>query len=254
MQTSAGAGRRPRRDAAANRESLIRAAALCLAESPDASLEQIAAAAGLTRRAVYGHFANRDELVFALIERGTERLNRAAEPSATEISAPVAIALLGARLWSVVGHVRLLASMALTQPYVERVTIALAPVREHLGAVVALGIADGTLRGDLRPELLERLVEGSAIAVLLESARTGMPDAEGRRVAMLSMLATAGLSWREAGDLIDATPALRARENDPGDPGPYDLPFDAPFSGARTDTDQTDNGAGPESSPIGVLS
>jgi hypothetical protein len=43
-------GRTPRRDATANREALLAAAAAALGEASDASLERITAAAGLTRR------------------------------------------------------------------------------------------------------------------------------------------------------------------------------------------------------------
>jgi AcrR family transcriptional regulator len=201
--------RAPRRDAAENREALLTAAAATLAEAPDASLETIAAAAGLTRRAVYGHFAGRDELVLALIARGTTRLNAVAA-TVDHPEAPVAIALLGSRLWGAVEHVRLLAGMALAEPYVEHVAAALAPVRERLVQLVARGADDGSLRADIRPPLLARLIEESALAVLLESARTAMPDAEGRRLVMLAVLGTAGLGWREAGALIDGTPELTA--------------------------------------------
>ncbi|UOQ87769.1 TetR/AcrR family transcriptional regulator [Agromyces endophyticus] len=199
--------RAPRRDAAENRESLLIAAATTLAAAPDAPLEAIAAAAGLSRRAVYGHFAGRDELVLALIERGTARLNAVASTVEHE-STPVAIALLGSRLWGVVEHVRLLAGMALSAPYVERVASALAPVRERLALLVARGVVDGTVRDDLPQPLVARLIEESALAVLVESGRTGMPQAEGRRAVMLSVLGTAGLSWHEAGTLIDTTPEL----------------------------------------------
>lgn len=203
--------RTPRRDAAENREALLVAAAATLAETPEAPLEAIAAAAGLSRRAVYGHFAGRDELVLALIDRGTARLNSVAAQVAHP-EAPVAIALLGSRLWGAVEHVRLLAGMALSAPYVEHVARALAPVREGLLALVTRGAAEGGVRDDIAPALLARLVEEAALAVLLESGRTAMPDAEGRRLVMLSVLGTAGLGWREAGALIDGTPELAAEE------------------------------------------
>lgn len=199
--------RTPRRDAAENREALLSAAATALAEASDASIETIAAAAGLTRRAVYGHFAGREELVLALIERGTDRLNAVAA-TVEHDSTPVAIALLGSRLWGAVEHVRLLAGMALAEPYVERVAVALAPVRERLVELVARGASDGSLRDDIPAGLLARLVEESALAVLLEAARTGISDDEGRRLVMLSVLGTAGLGWREAGALIERTPEL----------------------------------------------
>ncbi|MRG59234.1 TetR family transcriptional regulator [Agromyces sp. CFH 90414] len=210
MPTSVDAGRRaPRRDAAENRESLLAAAAGALAEASDASLEAIARSAGLTRRAVYGHFANRDELVIALVDRGTRRLNRIAT-GVHHPDAPVALALLGARLWDAVEHVRLLAAMAVRDPYVDRVAAALAPVRAELLAIVERGGRDGSLRGDVPPAVLARLIEQSALAVLAEAGRPAAELAAGdaRRLVMLAVLGTAGLSWTEAGELIQTTTEL----------------------------------------------
>lgn len=199
--------RAPRRDAAANREALLTAAAEALSENPDASLEAIAGAAGLTRRALYGHFAGRDELVAALIASGAVRLNLVAAET-DHPDAPTAIALLGARLWHAVGHVRILATMAVREPHVDRVAAALAPVRERLDALVARGIAEGGIRPDIAPATLTRLIERSAIAVLLEASAGDLSVADGHRLVMASVLGTAGLGWREAGRLIDSTPEL----------------------------------------------
>lgn len=215
MPSVTDAGRRaPRRDATENRQSLLAAAATTLAQAPDASLESIAAAAGLTRRAVYGHFASRDALVLALIDSGAERLNAIA--AATDHAhTPTAIALLGARLWTAVGHLRLLAGMALREPYETHVAGALEPVRARIRRLVERGVADETVRRDIHPPMLARLIEESAIAVLLEAAATELGDDEGRHLVMLAVLSTVGLSWRDAGALIDATPELATPSSAP---------------------------------------
>ncbi|MBT2517951.1 TetR/AcrR family transcriptional regulator [Streptomyces sp. ISL-90] len=210
MQSDIDAGRRAqRRDATANREALLAAAAAALGEASDASLETITGAAGLTRRAFYGHFANRDELVLAVIDVGAERLNAIAE-STDHPHAPTAIALLGARLWNAVEHVRLLAGMAVREPYAAHAGSALRPVRERLLALVERGAAEGTVRGDIRPDVLARLIESAAISVLLEAAATGIDEAEGRRIVMLAVLGTAGLSWQDSADVIASAPELSA--------------------------------------------
>ncbi|MGW9183574.1 TetR/AcrR family transcriptional regulator [Agromyces sp. NPDC055661] len=217
MPSDIDAGRRPRRDATANREALLAAAADALGEASDAPLERITSAAGLTRRAFYGHFANRDELVVAVIDVGAARLNAiAAETDAPH--APTAIALLGARLWGAVEHVRLLAGMAVREPYATHAAEALAPVRERLRALVERGVAEGTVRPDIRADVLARLIESAAIAVLLEAAVTGIADLEGRRLVMLAVLGTAGLSWQDSADLIDTAPALAAPPIASGEP------------------------------------
>ena len=64
------------------------------------------------------------------------------------------------------------------------------------------------MRPDIRPATLARLIEASAIAVLVDAAETGIDDAEGRRLVMLAVLGTAGLSWRASAELIAATPEL----------------------------------------------
>jgi AcrR family transcriptional regulator len=217
MPSDIDAGRRPRRDATANREALLAAAADALGEASDAPLERITSAAGLTRRAFYGHFANRDELVVAVIDVGAARLNAiAAETDAPH--APTAIALLGARLWGAVEHVRLLAGMAVREPYATHAAEALAPVRERLRALVERGVAEGTVRPDIRADVLARLIESAAIAVLLEAAVTGIADLEGRRLVMLAVLGSAGLSWQDSADLIDTAPALAAPPIASGEP------------------------------------
>ncbi|WP_353807905.1 TetR/AcrR family transcriptional regulator [Agromyces sp. SYSU T00194] len=208
MPRSTSRARAPRADAAANRDALLTAAATTLATDPDASLEQIAQAAGLSRRAVYGHFQGRDELVAATLEEGALRLVGVTADLGDDLDERIAVATIAARLWASVAHVRLAAGLALREPYVHRIAGALAPLRARVEQLVRRGAANGTLRADLPAETVAHLVERSAIAVLAEANRTGMDDAEGHRLVMLAALGAAGLSWRESADLIDATPSL----------------------------------------------
>ena len=55
-----------RRDAVANRQAVIDAAAELLPENPDASMQEIADFTGLGRSTVYRHFANREALFGAM--------------------------------------------------------------------------------------------------------------------------------------------------------------------------------------------
>jgi serine phosphatase RsbU (regulator of sigma subunit) len=59
---------RQREDARRNRERLLKAAGRVLRQSPSASLEDIATAAGVSRSTVYRHFPDRDTLVSAVEE------------------------------------------------------------------------------------------------------------------------------------------------------------------------------------------
>ena len=60
-------GRRRRADARRSIDAILNAARTVLGERPDASMEDIAAAAGLTRQTVYAHFPSRDALIAALL-------------------------------------------------------------------------------------------------------------------------------------------------------------------------------------------
>lgn len=61
--------RAPRSDAIRNRDAILDAAARCLASNPAATLAEIAAAAGIGRVTLYGHFSSRQELTAAMFER-----------------------------------------------------------------------------------------------------------------------------------------------------------------------------------------
>jgi AcrR family transcriptional regulator len=59
--------RRRRADAQRSIDAIVSAARTVLGERPDASMEDIAAAAGVTRQTVYAHFPSRDALIDALL-------------------------------------------------------------------------------------------------------------------------------------------------------------------------------------------
>lgn len=210
--------RAPRRDATANREAILGAAAIALNEDMDASLESIAARAGLSRRAVYGHFATRDELLVEVFTRGARRLAALLDP----VSHPdplVEIALFGATLWAEVEHVRVSAALAVRGPHRELVGTALDPARERLRDTVRRGMESGRIRTDLDRETTTRLIENAAVSVLDEATRARLSPEAGHRLVMLAGLGAAGMSWREAGELIASTPELAftpAETNDGG--------------------------------------
>lgn len=210
--------RAPRRDATANREAILGAAAIALNEDIDASLESIAARAGLSRRAVYGHFATRDELLVEVFTRGARRLAALLDP----VSHPdplVEIALFGATLWAEVEHVRVSAALAVRGPHREMVGTALDPARERLRDTVRRGMESGRIRTDLDRETTTRLIENAAVSVLDEATRARLSPEAGHRLVMLAGLGAAGMSWREAGELIASTTELAftaAETNDGG--------------------------------------
>lgn len=206
QETAAPAPRR-RRDALANRESLLRAAQSVLATNPTASLDAIAQAAGLTRRAVYGHFADRDSLLREVIAVGAQRFNAIAET--TDESDPrVTLARMATRLWREASSVRASANIALDDAHLADTVRALAPLRRRIRDLTAVGVGSGAFRGDMPPELLAFLIEETARATLRE-LRLTTTDADATVVRVV--LSIVGLSWTEQAELIDAHPEIFAR-------------------------------------------
>jgi len=207
--------RAPRRDAAENREALIAAAVRVLNADVDASLEAIAAEAGLSRRSVYGHFANRDELVREVLRLDAERMAASVVPIVHE-DARIEIALYGATLWAQVQHASVTAEFAVRGPYTELVAKALEPARAKLRHTVRRGVRDGVLRRDMHADALARLIERAALDVLTEATHEGLDARAGHTLVMITALSVAGLGWREADALVEQTPELAYRTSGEG--------------------------------------
>ncbi|WP_062390189.1 TetR/AcrR family transcriptional regulator [Demequina iriomotensis] len=187
--------RTPRADSARNHEALLDAASRALRLDVDASLDAIATEAGLSRRAVYGHFAGRDELVAAVISRGAERIANALE-TPRDPDPLVALARLGVSLWDAIADVRTIARMALSSPHAATVAQALSPVRARVRESLAAATAEGTVRTDVDVETLAMLVERAALDVLDVADSAGADDA--RLLVMTHPLCAAGVGAERA--------------------------------------------------------
>ncbi|HWK77626.1 TetR/AcrR family transcriptional regulator [Microbacterium sp.] len=203
--------RAPRSDARANRESILAAARETLANDPRASIDVIARAAGLSRRALYGHFDDRAALVTELIATGAQRFNAIAEEPATA-DARLDLARLAARLWGAAEDVQLLAAVALDDEHVASTAAALAPVRRMLLEIVRQGQSAQTLRTDMDAETLARIIEEGARTFVTRAPAFTASVADARSIAVRAMLSIGGLSWRESEELLQAHPDLLSKE------------------------------------------
>src|SRR4051794_17100356 len=82
--------RRRRSDARRSIDAILTAARTLLGERPDASMEELANAAGVTRKTVYAHFASRDALIAALIEAAGAETVEAVDAAHLDTVPPVA--------------------------------------------------------------------------------------------------------------------------------------------------------------------
>ncbi|MFF2412645.1 TetR/AcrR family transcriptional regulator [Streptomyces sp. NPDC058092] len=85
--------RNRRADARRSKAAILDAAVRILDVQPDAGMEAIATAAGVTRQTVYAHFRSREQLLLAVVDRITEEIV-AAMDAADLHAGPAADALL----------------------------------------------------------------------------------------------------------------------------------------------------------------
>lgn len=202
--------RAPRRDSVENRAGILDAARATLANDPHASVDVIARSAGLSRRTLYGHFDDRDALIRELISSGAQRFNAIAT-SVDDPDSRIALARLAARLWQEAAHVQVAAALALDEAHVEHTAAALAPLRRTVAALARRGQEEGSFRTDLAAPTLARLIEEMARTVV---SRTDAASTGAANVAVRTVLSIAGLSWREADELLTAHPDIIATEID----------------------------------------
>ncbi|MBO9626600.1 MAG: TetR/AcrR family transcriptional regulator [Microbacterium sp.] len=200
--------RAPRRDAVENRAGILSAARSTLANDPHASVDVIARSAGLSRRTLYGHFDDRDALIRELISSGAQRFNAIAE-SVTDADSRIALARLAALLWREAAHVQVAAALALDEAHVEHTAEALAPLRRTVATLTRRGQDDGSFRTDLAAPTLARLIEEMARTVI---SRTDATSSGAANLAVRTVLSIAGLSWREADELLASHPEIVAAE------------------------------------------
>ncbi len=193
-----------RRDAVANREALLSAAQSVLASDSHASLDAIAQAAGLSRRALYGHFPDRDSLVRDVIAVGAARFNSIAEMT-DDADPRVALAQMAVRLWREATAVRAAASIALDDAHVGDTVRALAPLRRRVRELTRAGVESGAFRTDMEPDLLALLVEETARATL---RALSLATEDASTIIVKILLSVAGLSWSEQVELALGRPEI----------------------------------------------
>lgn len=188
-ETAAGAEDDLRVDARRNVRSILEASARVLAEDPAASMQAIADAARVSRPTIYRHFSNREELIEAIRQEAMTQVRERIDAVVTS-SEPAADALehLILDVADVVARYPLLASLVGPGPGPRPKDHRGPPegIHEAFASLIARGRRDGTLRPDLRPEVLAPVTMGSLILALKgATARGADPREVGAEVAAL---------------------------------------------------------------------
>lgn len=153
--------RRRRADAERSITAILDAAVRVLGVRPDASMEDVAAAAGVRRQTVYAHFPSRDALLSSVLERATAETLAAIDAAGLD-DGPATDALL--RLldvtWALFARTPHLLHPAAAPPMTAAESHALhSPVFERLDRLVRRGQDAGEFDRELsRPWLLTTLM------------------------------------------------------------------------------------------------
>ncbi|NUP16097.1 MAG: TetR/AcrR family transcriptional regulator [Streptomyces sp.] len=195
-----------RRNSRANRARILATARLELGRNPDVTLEELARAAGVVRRTLFGHFPGRAALLEALAEEASETLRSAVEAGAERAQAEPAeraLAHFVFSIWPVGDRYRMLLALARRDLDAERVAEVLAPAREEVTAVLERGQRDGVFHTHLPAAVLSTGLEAMTVA-LLEAVNAGaLEDDGGTRVAIATLIA-AGVPEERARVLVEA--------------------------------------------------
>lgn len=163
--------RSERSDVQRNREALLSAAAEVLADDPAASMDDIAAKAGLARATVYRHVTGRGDLLKQLGARALSKAEQAIAAAHPE-EGPADVALLRV-LEALVAEAEsfrtlLLLGVGASQEFRTQREKVLAPVT----ALIGRGVASGMLRSDLDP----RWATTALITLLRAAVMDGHPE------------------------------------------------------------------------------
>jgi len=178
----------------ANRRRILDIALAELLRDPDASMDQIARAAGVVRRTVYGHFPNREALIGTLVDGAVEAV-AAAHAAGREGTGDLAQAVAGSVLavWEVADRYRILVALAQRSVTVQGIRERLAPVRAACTELLQRGLDEGVFVSPLPAPALAYVHEQMMFGVM-EAVNDGLLDAqEAGRSTAVTVLTAAGV-------------------------------------------------------------
>jgi len=172
--------RRRRADAEHNRAAILQAATGTLNTQPDASMEDIAKAAGVSRQTIYAHFPSREALLDAVLDKAVTEVSAALEAAGLD-DAPPAEALL--RLldaaWAVAAHYP---SLWFLPPVSQDEDLARhGPLVERISGLIRRGQESGDFDRAMSPSwlLAAMLSLGRAAEQEVKAGRMTVADASG---------------------------------------------------------------------------
>ncbi|MEV6306001.1 TetR/AcrR family transcriptional regulator [Actinoplanes sp. NPDC051861] len=197
-----------RRDAEENRDRILRAARNLLVTHPNASMDDLAQAAGVVRRTLYGHFPNRDALLAGLADKATaDLLDALSRTDRADLDPAVALAEFSLTLWRAGDQYRLLISLAESEFGTAALRDLLTPIREQALELLTRGREAGRFATHLPLPVLSTTLQAMTIA-LLQAVNDGLWTCDGTQ-SSIAILIAAGLPAAEAEAAIQQARSLR---------------------------------------------
>jgi len=191
-----------RADAKRNVAAILAAATDCLAKNPDTSVAEIAAAAGVGRMTLYGHFKTRTDLLDAVLTRVVAEAHETL--GAVDVSGDPrdAVARLVAASWLIVDRLRNILTAAQRELPAERIREAHDLVLGRVQSLIERGQATGEFRTDLPESWLVSLAMNVMHAAATEVSAGRLTSDQAPSVVAGTLLA----AFTPPGAVVPAAP------------------------------------------------
>ncbi|MBU3064799.1 TetR/AcrR family transcriptional regulator [Nocardia sp. NEAU-G5] len=184
-------------------ERILDVAREVLGKNPDAGMGDIASAAGVVRRTVYGHFPSRGDLVLALTQRAVSEMAAVlAEITAAHGAADEAWVDFIAHLWPLTHRYRVLVVLRRGE-YGEEIHSLLGPVEKTLADLVERGQDSEAFGRHLPADILSEVAYAAVFAIADNDLSHG---ALGVRAATMTSLLMLGVPEARAKFLLEDQP------------------------------------------------
>ena len=183
-----------RSHARSNRARILATAREELGRDPDATLDEIARAAHVVRRTVYGHFPNRQALIAALAQEAAQALEEAFTAARRPGDDPAtALARMTRAVWQVGDRYRMLISLGRRDLGEEGIRATLAPARAEATSILERGRHEGVFSDHLPAPILSQALESLTLTLAEIQDPDSWSDPTGEAAATAVLIA-AGLA------------------------------------------------------------
>jgi AcrR family transcriptional regulator len=185
------------------RKRILDVALEVLGQNPDAGMADIASAAGVVRRTVYGHFPTRTDLIRSLTERAVDEIAAVLdEVNASDGAAEAVWVDFIARLWPLTHRYRVLLALRRGE-YGEEIHALMRPVDKTLADLVQKGQDSEVFGRHLPAQVLSQVAYAAVFAIADNNLSDESLSACAATVTSLLIL---GVPEARARALVDTQP------------------------------------------------